>query len=70
MTPLEVPQEIRNEQGQFNPFLVDHFHMGIHFSRNITIMMRNHDTDRADYMVLVNRTTGERIWIDFPESWQ
>lgn len=53
-----------------NPFHFDFYHMGQNFSKHVMIMMANHDTEPAKYMILINVKTGERVRIDFPKSWQ
>jgi hypothetical protein len=68
--PLPVPDYLRDENGRFNPFALDSILMGMDFSLNVMIMMQNHPSEKATYMILVNKTTGERVRIEFPESWQ
>ncbi len=67
---LDITNQEKDSQGRFNPFRVDHFLMGLFFSRNVMFMFENHEHEKAKYLILVNRTTGERMEIDFPESWQ
>ena len=68
---LEVPgNAYRNDKGQINPFHWDAYHMGMQFGKNVMIMMANHAGEPAQYMILVNMRTGERVKIDFPKEWQ
>ena len=71
MTPLAVsPTARRDEDGCINPFLYDDYHMGLDFSKGTMIMMANHPSENGEYMILVNKRTGERKRILFPENWQ
>lgn len=44
-----------------NPFLHDIFNMGTSIAKNVMIMHRTHDTEKADYFIIVNTETGERL---------
>lgn len=48
-----------------NPFLHDGFNMGTPIARNCMIMHRTHTTMDADYLVIVNTDTGERLSVVF-----
>jgi hypothetical protein len=48
-----------------NPFLSDNFNMGTYVATNVAVMFRNFDNQKADYIIIVNTVTGERIKIKF-----
>lgn len=60
----------RNSDGHINPFHYDEYHMGQTIGRNIEMMLANHTTEPCKYVIFVNLTTGERVQVNFPESWQ
>lgn len=47
-----------------NPFHHDTFNMGTQIAANITIMHRSHTSEKAEYLIIVNTDTGERLRID------
>lgn len=51
-----------------NPFQHDYFHMGTPIGNNIMIMHRAHNHQKADYMIIVNIETGERIILYFNDD--
>ena len=48
-----------------NPFLHDAYHMGVRIGNNVMVMMENHDDQECKYMIVVDKTTGKRLQIDF-----
>ena len=50
-----------------NPFEHDRFHMGTNLGDNVLIMHPNHPDKEAEYLIVVNKRTGKRIRIYFPE---
>lgn len=48
-----------------NPFEHDTFRMGTDIGRNITIMYAAHKAEYCEYIIIVDKTTGERISVDF-----
>jgi hypothetical protein len=46
-----------------NPFLHDAFNMGIDLGSNLMAMMKNHASEKCNYVILVNKITGKRIVI-------
>ena len=48
-----------------NPFLHDFYHMGTGIGNNIVIMYDCADDEQCDYLILVNKNTGERQRIVF-----
>jgi hypothetical protein len=68
---LEIPSDApRDKEGNINPFHYDAYHMGEDFSRTVMLMFPNHKPEKTEYLILVNKKTGERAWIEFPKSWQ
>jgi hypothetical protein len=67
---MESMPAARSPETNINPFHHDAYHMGMSFSKNVLIMMANHDTESAKYMILINTKTGERVKLLFPEDWQ
>ena len=51
-----------------NPFNHDLYHMGKTIGTNVTIMMENHDNKECKYLIIVDRTTGQRLRVDFLEG--
>lgn len=51
-----------------NPFRYDYFHMGTPIGNNIMIMHRVHDNQKAEYIIVVNIETGERIGLIFNDD--
>jgi hypothetical protein len=49
-----------------NPLMHDHFHMGTKISSNFEIIHHTHPNEKAKYLIIVDKTTGERIKI-FPD---
>jgi hypothetical protein len=50
-----------------NPFLLDHFYMGQSIGINQWIMFSKHETQKQDYIILIDSSTGERVKIHFGE---
>lgn len=48
-----------------NPFTQDLLNMGTTLGKNVLAMKRNHDDENCEYVILLNRTTGERIKVEF-----
>ena len=46
-----------------NPFLSDLFNMGTQIGTNLIAMMKNHQSEKCEYLILVNMITGKRIKI-------
>lgn len=44
-----------------NPFNHDYYHMGTYVASNVAIMHATHDDQRATYVIVINRETGERV---------
>ena len=49
-----------------NPFLYDAYNMGHRVGTNFMVMYDKHPTQRAEYMIIVNIETGERLQISLP----
>jgi len=60
--PMIVSQE---EGAPINAFRQDSYNMGTNIGRNVTIMYDAHDDDTTEYIIIVNRMTGERIKVEF-----
>lgn len=59
------PKQIHvDENGCFNPFHQDGYHMGTSLGRNILAMQPNFPEGECEYLILVNTRTGERIKIE------
>lgn len=50
-------------QKEENPYTYDFYNMGISVGNNIEIMYDKHSDQRARYVIIVNKETGERIKI-------
>jgi hypothetical protein len=48
-----------------NPSLYDKFHMGTYVSSNVLIMHKTFEHERADYIIICNVETGQRIKVRF-----
>ena len=48
-----------------NPFLHDLYNMGMDIGRNVTVMFEAHNGEKADYIIVINKETGERIRLVF-----
>ncbi len=48
-----------------NPYHEDTHHMGTDIGTNCAIMYEAHDTERAKYIIVVNKITGERKKLEF-----
>lgn len=70
IAPLNFSNLQPNKDGSYNPFQADHYHMGAKFSKTVELMFANHPEESGKYLLLVNKKTGERMRIDFPENWQ
>jgi hypothetical protein len=46
-----------------NPFWHDAFHMGTFIGNNVLVMHKNFEHEHADYIILCNIETGERLRI-------
>lgn len=46
-----------------NPYLHDSYHMGVSVGKNIEIMFEKHDHN--NYIIIVEKTTGERLKVEF-----
>lgn len=44
-----------------NPFHHDAYHMGDYIAKNVAIMFATHPSERATYIIIINRETGERL---------
>ena len=44
-----------------NPFNHDLYHMGTEIGKNVIVMYANHPGEQCDYLIVVNRETGERM---------
>jgi hypothetical protein len=51
-----------------NPFDHDLYHMGTSVGNNILVMMSVHSTQRAKYLIICNKETGERLMVRFDKS--
>lgn len=47
-----------------NPFHHDAYNMGIDVGSNFCVMFDKHPSERAGYLIVVNKETGERLRID------
>lgn len=71
MTRLDInPIRLAANNCTINPFHYDLYHMGQDFSKGTMIMYANHDNEPGEFMILVNKRTGDRMRIRFPEKWQ
>lgn len=50
-----------------NPFLHDIQNMGTRVASNVMIMHMSHDTEKTNWIVIVNTDTGERVRVDLDE---
>ena len=48
-----------------NPFSHDLYHMGVEIGKNVIVMYANHPGEQCDYLIVVNRETGERMQVNF-----
>jgi len=53
--------------GPGNPFLHDHYHMGTDLGTNVTVMYPLFDSEFQPYLIVCDKTTGERIRIGFED---
>ena len=51
-----------------NPYHHDAYHMGMTIGKNVTVMMANHSDQECGYLIVINKTTGERLKITFDEK--
>lgn len=51
-----------------NPFNTDQYRMGTDLGNNVTAMFQNFAKDRADYVIVINTVTGERVKIHFGDD--
>lgn len=49
-----------------NPYSHDQFHMGKGIGNNIVAMFASHDDQVCEYLILVDKRTGERVRVTFP----
>jgi hypothetical protein len=47
-----------------NPYLSDLYHMGYTIGTNVAVMFEKFPTDCHDYLIVVDKGTGERIRIE------
>lgn len=47
-----------------NPFCHDVYNMGVNIGLNFCVMFDKHPSERAGYLIVVNKETGERLRID------
>ena len=66
MKPMDVGDDVlKDRNGAINPFCQDAYHMGVRIGTNVMIMLPNHDTERCNYLIVVDTITGERLRIRF-----
>ena len=65
LKPFAMNEEELNTDGTLNPFHQDLSNMGTRLASNVVVMHQNHDHEHADWLILVNTKTGERIKINF-----
>lgn len=46
-----------------NPFNFDSYNMGVKLGSNVMAMFESHENEKADYVILVNISTGRRLKI-------
>ena len=51
-----------------NPFNHDLYHQGTNIGTNVAIMYANNSKERCDYLVIVDKETGERYQISFEQG--
>ena len=51
-----------------NPFCYDAYLMGTTIGSNVTVMMGCHESERCNYLIVVNTETGERLRIEFTDD--
>lgn len=51
-----------------NPFLHDHYHMGIRLGTNVVIMHPNHQDKECPYFIICNTESGERTKVELKNS--
>ena len=61
MTPMTP-----NQNGEpINTFQQDSYHMGQFLGSNVAVMYQNFETQECQYLIVVDRLTGQRIKIAF-----
>jgi len=60
VTGMKLTKTEREFDPDVNIFAQDAFHMGTVLAENILILHANHPHQRADYLLIVNRETGEQ----------
>ena len=50
-----------------NPYTRDGYHMGMPAASNVEVMTPAHATERTNYIIVVNKTTGERVELTFSD---
>lgn len=51
-----------------NPFDEDEYNMGVKIGKNCFVMYSNPPSETCNYVIIVNRTTGERMRIALTEE--
>jgi hypothetical protein len=68
LKPFEMNEDELNSDGTLNPFHQDVSNMGTRLGSNVIIMHSNFDSSPAEYLVVVDTKTGERIKITFDNA--
>ena len=66
--PFEMNEDELMHDGTLNPFHQDISNMGTRLGSNVMIMHSNFDSKPAEWLVVVDTKTGERIRITFDNA--
>jgi hypothetical protein len=66
MSPL-VASPAEKHLGVINPYLQDCYNMGTQIGHNVEVMFEHFPYDTHQYIIVVNKKSGERIMIKFKE---
>jgi hypothetical protein len=65
MEPMSTDSEYVQEDGTINPFRQDFYNMGHRLGTNVIVMFDTFDSQKMDYLIIVDTKTGERKRITF-----
>ncbi len=63
--PMDIEYFDKDTNGCINPFVQDSFHMGTYIGKNVAIMYRCFENEECNYIIVIDRRTGERKKIQF-----
>ena len=67
---IKAVEQLSTIPANENPFWHDSYHMGADIAKDLTAMFADFEGNR--YLILINKSTGERIklWFEIDKPWQ